>query len=321
MEWFSVATRLRLRVAILRQRPVALILAAGVALCPLACESRGPTSPSQPAPSGGSSTTDAQTGLVDGIVRDVSGPVTGALVEVTSAPGGSATTGADGVFSFKLPVGLTRLRSSKSGYYPRENDLIVRAGATVPLEISLERISGGQPVPQSPYTVRGLISNGRGAAVAGAEVWIYGQSSPIDNRYGTTSTDSGGRYSVSSPQRVPQSVRAMKDGHITRDVSILTAPDAQSTWAVDVVLVHIDRYTLVPVPPLTVGQSVRLEAQTDLDDGSSNRGLLYFQMTSSDPSVLQVPSTGLVQAVAPGSATVTAVYYGVTTTLQIRVER
>ena len=319
MKWFSVAWRLRLRVAILRQRGVALLLAAGVALCPLACESRSPTSPSQPAPSGGS--TDAQTGLVDGIVRDVGGPVTGALVEVTSVPGGSATTGTDGVFSFKLPVGLTRFRTSKSGYYPRENDLIVRTGATAPLDISLERISTAQPVPQPPYTVRGVVQNGRGVAVGGAEVWIYGQSSPIDNRYGTTSTDNSGRYSVTSPQRVPQAVKAMKAGHITRDVSILTAPDAQSTLTSDVVLVHIDRYALLSVSPLPVGESVRLEAQVDLDDGSIRRGLLFTQVTSSDPSVLQVQPTGWVLGVAPGTATVTTAYYGVTATLQIRVDR
>jgi hypothetical protein len=152
-------------------------------------------------------------------------------------------------------------------------------------------------------------------------VWIYGNNSPIDNRYGVAFTDDTGRYTVTSTLRIPQAVRAMKDGYIPRDVDILIAPDAASTWTVDVVLVHIDRYSLTPISPITVGQSVRLEAQADLDDSSTRRGFLFMQLTSSDPSVLQVQSTGWVQGMAPGTATVTAVYYGVTTTLQIRVDR
>jgi hypothetical protein len=324
MEWSSVVSRLRLCVALTRQRRAVVLLAAGLALGPLACDdSKGPTSPSTPAPEGAGSpgTEVAQTGLIDGVVRDGEGGLAGALVEVTGAPGGSATTGTAGVFSFRLPVGITRLRASRSGYYPRETDVIVQAGATTPVGILLERFAGSQAVPQPPYTVRGFVRNAHGLPVPGAEVWIYGNHSPIDNRYGTTSTDATGHYSVVSPQRAPHAVRALKNRHIPRDVSILGAPDATSTWTVAVVLVHIDRYTLLPIPPVTVGHTARLEAQTDLDDGSTRRGLLFMQLTSSDPSVLQVESyTGWITGVAPGTATVTATYYGVTTTLPIRVE-
>ena len=322
MQCFSVVSRLRSRVAIVRQRHVALVLAAGLALGTLACdESRGPTSPSSRVPSIGSpSPADTQTGLIDGVVRDDSGSIAGALVEVTGTPGGSATTGMNGVFSFILPAGLTRLRATKSGYYPRETDVIVQAGATAPVGIVLEKIAVSQPMPQVPYIVRGLIRNAHGVPVPDAEVWIYGNNSPVDNRYGVAFTDDAGRYTVTSTQRIPQAVRAMKDGHISRDVDILSAPDFASTWTVDVVLVHIDRYALAPVSPIRVGESARLNAQVDLDDGSTRRGFLFMQLTSSDPSVLQVQSTGWVQGIAPGTATVTAVYYGVTTTLQIRVE-
>ncbi len=333
MEWSSVVSRLRRRVviprqwdchAIPRQRHAVILLTAGLALGAVACnDSDRPTSPSIGA-AGNVTAPPAetpQTGLIDGTVRDADGAVVGALVEVTASPGGSATTGTAGTFSFRLPVGVTKLRATKSGYYPRETDVIVQAGATAPVAIVLEKFAVSQPVPQPPYTVNGMVRNGRGVPVPGAEVWIYGNNSPIDNRYGVTFTDAAGHYTVSSPQRAPQSVRAMKDGHIPRDVSILGAPDAPSTWTVDVVLVHIDRYTLLPISTLTVGQSVQLEAHTDLDDGSAQRGFLIFQLTSSDPSVVQVQTSyGRVQGVAPGTATVTATYYGVTTTLQIRVE-
>jgi hypothetical protein len=169
--------------------------------------------------------------------------------------------------------------------------------------------------------VRGLVRNARSVPVPDAEVWIYGNNSPIDNRYGVAFTDDAGRYTVTSTQRIPGVVRAMKDGHIPRDVDIVSAPDFASTWTVDVVLVHIDRYALAPVLPIRVGEPARLDSQVDLDDGSTRRGFLFMQLTSSDPSVLQVQSTGWVQGMAPGTATVTAVYYGVTTTLQIGVDR
>jgi hypothetical protein len=316
MEWFSVASWLRQRVAILQRQRVILLLAAALTLCPIACgDPDRPTSPSEP----GSPATIAQDGFIDGTVRDSSGPVAGALIEITGSPGGSATTNAHGVFSFKLPVGLIRLRSSKSGYYTQESDVIVPAGTRSSVNIVLEKFAVSAPVPQPPYSVRGVVRNGRGAVVPGAEVWIYGNSSPIDNRYGTTWADDSGVYSVTSQQRVPQSVRALKDGHIPRDVSIQGFPDATSTWTVDVVLVHIDRYAFLPPPVLIAGQSRRLETQLDLDDGSSQRGSLFMTFTSSDPSVVQVEPGGWVQGVAAGTATLTASYYGATATVQIRV--
>jgi hypothetical protein len=320
MEWSSVVSRLRLRVAISRQWHTALLVIVAVTLGTIACnDSDRPTSPSTGAPGNVTTAPAETTGLIEGTVRDADGAVEGSLVEVTASPGGSATTGTAGTFSFRLPVGITRLRASKSGYYSRETDVIVQAGATAPVGFVLERFAASQPPLQPPFTVRGVVRNGRGALVPGAEVWIYGNNSPIDNRYGVGFTDNTGHYTVSSPQRLPQAVRAMKDAHIPRDVSILSAPEG-STWTVDVVLVHIDRYTLLPIPPLTVGQSVQLEAQTDLDDASTKRGFLVMQLTSSNPSVLLAEHTGRVHAMAAGTATVTATYYGATTALQIRVE-
>jgi hypothetical protein len=317
-----VAARPRARVAILRQLHIALLIVVGLALSSIACSSQTdvPTSPSDRATDGAASpptgTTDL--GFIDGTVRDVNGTLEGVRVEVTGTPGGSATTSAAGLFSFKLPVGTTRLRSSKAGYYPRENDVIVKAGAISSVDILLEKIQVPQLVALPPYTVKGLVTNGRGVPLSGAEVWIYGQSSPIDNRYATGWTDASGRYSLTSPQRAPQDVRAMKDGYLPRDVSILGAPDGPSTWTVNVALTHIDRYVLLPLPPLPVGQSVRIEARVDLDDGSSKSA--WFQtLMSSDPSVMHVEPNGYVFGVAPGTATLTATYYGVTATLLVRV--
>ena len=285
--------------------------AAALAVTAVGCgESQGPTSPAP----------IAQLGLIEGTVRDADGLLAGALVEVTAAQGGSVTTGTTGSFLFKLPPGITRLRWSKTGYYPRELDVIVQAGATATADVVLEKTTVVYTLPPPPYTVQGVVRNGRGGTVAGAEVWIYGNSSPIDNRYGTTRTDGAGRYTVTSSQRVPQAVRVLKDGHVPREVSILSPPNAVGTWTVDAVLVHIDRYSLLPLAPLAVGHTARLEAQTELDDGSVGRGLLFQQLSTSNPSVLTVQPTGWVQAMAPGTAIVSATYYGVTATVSIRVD-
>jgi hypothetical protein len=301
-DWLAVRHRDDLRHALVR----ALVL--GVIPGMFGC-GQPPTSP-----------TTKQGGVVAGTVRGSDGPIAGAVVEVTDAPGGSVTTGTSGGFLFKLPPGLIRLRGSKVGYFTRELDVIVRAGAPVDADVVLQSTALLPRPPAPPYAVRGVVRNGRGAVVAGADVWIYGNSSPIDNRYGTTVTDGAGRYSVTSAERLPQAVRVLKNGHVTRDVSILGAPDAPSTWTVDVVLVHIDTYALLPLPTLAVGQTARLEAQIELDDSSSNRGLFFQQLTSSNPSVLEVQGSGSVQGVAPGTATVTASYYGATTTLPVRVQ-
>jgi hypothetical protein len=313
MAAFSVAVPRREGVAVPQWRRLVWALALALALSAPGCgESQSPTEPA-PAPV-------AQLGLIEGTVRDADGALAGTLVEVTAAPGGSVTTGATGSFLFTLPPGIARVRWSKTGYYPRELDVIVRAGATATADIVLEKTTVTHTLPPPPYTVRGVVRNGRGETVPGAEVWIYGNSSPIDNRYGTTQTDGAGRYSVTSPQRVPQAVRVLKDGNVPRDVSILSPPDAAGTWAVDAVLVHIDRYTLLPLPPLAVGQAARLEAQTELDDGATSRGLLFQQLSSSNPSVVTIEPTGWARATGAGTTTVTATYYGVTTTLSIRVE-
>ena len=203
MEQTGVVSRQRGRVAFLRHALVgALVL--GLMLGTFACgESSGPTSP-----------TAEQVGMIEGTVRGPDGrggdgPIAGALVEVTEAPGGSVTTGTSGGFLFKLPPGLIRLRWSKVGYFTRELDVVVRAGATAKADVVLESTTMLPRPPAPPYGVRGVVRNGRGAVVPDAEVWIYGNSSPIDNRYGTTVTDGAGRYSVTSAERVPQAVRVL----------------------------------------------------------------------------------------------------------------
>ena len=174
-------------------------------------------------------------------------------------------------------------------------------------------------VPVQPgYTVTGQVTDRRGTPVAGAEIWIYGNDSPIDDRYGVGFTDIAGRYRVTSPTRPPHTVRAIKDGYLRQDVPIRGSLDS-STWAADLTLVHIDRYEIVSPTEVAVGEYARLQTRADLDDGSSQSGFVYLDQSSDNPSVLRTEPFGWVIGVASGTATLTARYYGAIAARRIRV--
>jgi hypothetical protein len=201
--------------------------------------------------------------------------------------------------------------------------LVTACDESVTVAPTTATLPSGTPAPSPstsgpPYTIVGRVTDSRGAPVAGAEIWIYGNDSPIDHRYGVTFTDSGGRYSVTSAQRVPHEVRALKDTYVPRDVPIRGLASS-STWTADITIAHIDRYHLFAPPTVAVGDQVRPQAQIDLDDGSSSTGFLFMQLSSNNPSILSTDSVGWITGVAPGTATITARYYGATTTARVLV--
>jgi len=173
-------------------------------------------------------------------------------------------------------------------------------------------------VPGPPYTVAGRVTDSRGNPVAGAEIWIYGNDSPIDNRYGVTFADSSGRYTVTSATRVPHTVRAMKDGYVRRDVPV-NGSASSSVWTTDVTIAHIDRYVLLAPSAVGIGEWSRIQARIDLDDASTSEGFLFMELSSDRPSVLRMEPTGWITGVSSGTATITARYYGATATALVRV--
>ena len=173
-----------------------------------------------------------------------------------------------------------------------------------------------------PHTFTGTVRDSRRNAVGDAEIWLYSNGSPIDDRRGTGFADGSGRYTIVL-QRTAQSVRAMKDGYVPNDASIFASSNTSTTFVTDVIIKKIDRYMLLSPTSIRAGESVRTEGRVDLDDGSSvTGGCVCAQLTSSDPSVVFIDGTGytgFIRGVAPGSATITGTYYGVTTTLVVRV--
>ena len=178
------------------------------------------------------------------------------------------------------------------------------------------------PFPPPPYTFTGTVRDSRRNAVGDAEIWLYGNGSPIDDRRGTGFADGSGRYTIVL-QRTAQSVRAMKDGYVPNDASIFASSNTSTTFVTDVTIRKIDRYTLLSPSSITVGELVRMQGRAELDDGSSvTGGCVCFSLVSSDPSVVAVDGTGgsgMIRGVASGSATITATYYGVQATLVVRV--
>jgi carboxypeptidase family protein len=267
-----------------------------------------------------------QVGTFEGRVEqlDTGQRLESVLVEATIGVGaGRATfTSGAGVFRFELPAGTTKFRWSKEGYVSREAEYTITNGARTEVQVFLQKVTTPPPFPPPPYTFTGIVRDSQRNGVAGAEIWLYSNGSPIDDRRGSGFTDSSGRYTIIL-QRTAQSVRAMKNGYVPNDASIFASSNSSMTFVTDVTIKKIDRYTLLSPTSIRVGELIRMEGRVELDDGSNiTGGCVCSQLTSSDPSIIAVDGTGysgFIRGVAPGSATLTGTYYGVTTTLAVRV--
>lgn len=266
-----------------------------------------------------------QVGVFEGTVKDAESgaPIKDVMVDVLTGPyeNRATFTNEAGMFRIELPAGTTRFRFAKGDWVSREEEATIVAGQTITLHVVLQKVV--QPtMPPPPYTVRGTVIDSRGTAVGGAEIWIYDYDSPIDNRYGSTFADSSGRYIVTSPTHVPRTVRAQRDGYFPNDTTIKGFPDAASTWTLDVIIRRITRYALISPVSMKVGQTARLQSRVDLDDGSTSTGSAYnvHSVSSDNPSVVQNYHQGLLRALAPGTATIRATYYGVPASIEVRVE-
>ena len=290
----------------------------GLLLLVAGCGGDTATTPTAP-------TTSAQTGTFEGVVTDVqTGQRLGEVrVEATggAAAGRVTLTNGSGLFTVEVAPGSTRFRWSKQGYDPHEAEYVIAAGVKTEIQIALRRTPSSSPFPPPPYTFTGLVTDSPGNPVGGAEIWLYSNSSPIDDRRGSGFTDASGRYTIVS-ERLAQSARAQKLGYFNGDVSI-GLPSSGTTFVTNLTIKRYERYTVIGPGSIRVGEDARLQADVDLDDGSRLTGFYFSTSSSSTPSVLFVDPaayTGRIRGIAPGTATVTATYSGLTSTLQIRVD-
>jgi hypothetical protein len=291
-------------------------LMVGSALMMAACggTSQAPSAPS--ASNGGGPATAAFT--VGGRVTWGSRPLSEVAIELQGGAIRYQTrSNADGTYRFSLvEPGEYVLRASAPGYATAEQQIAVNSDLT--RDFSLTSTSASSP-PPPPYTFVGTVKDSRGNPVVDAEVWLYSNSSPIEDRRATGRTDGAGRYSFTI-DRGAHTVRAMKDAYVTNDVRIVwPTPPISTTVVTDVTVRRIDRFVLVAPPTIEIGQIVKVGTRVDLDDATAQSGIA-FGLSSSNPAVLSVLGGGDVRGMAAGNATLTAAYYGVTGRLQVRVE-
>ena len=162
----------------------------------------------------------AEYGEVSGTVSDGDGdPFAGVTVEVVDGLD-STVTAADGSYSILLAPGEHTLRFSAVGSTPVLEDVVVEAGTSQDLDVTLEASGLG--------AVSGTVTSARdGAGLAGALVELVetGQSA-------TTGPD--GSYTINDVAAGTYELRVSADGHLSASQPVDVA--AGATTDVDVVL-------------------------------------------------------------------------------------
>ncbi len=256
-----------------------------------------------------------QTFTLSGVVSDsaTNAPVGAARVQFMTGinAGRIATAGTDGQYAFDgLRAGPGLVRVYGVEHAPLDVTIVIPLIA--PQNFVLGRIPT-RTIP-GPFTYTGTVWDSRGEPVAGAALTVIRDSdaSPL----GIVTSGSDGTFSVTT-QSTANTIRVTRDGFVS--VENPAPPAFQPTTVVNVTIPRITRYALQAVPSLSVGQSVTLITEVDTDDGLRSIGRVYTNTTSSNEAIVAITGLGSIVARAPGTATVTAVYSGLTATQTIQV--
>jgi hypothetical protein len=278
-----------------------------------ACGGDSPTGPTPVPPT--VAPPSGQTFTLSGTVRDSStnAPVPSARVQFMSGinAGRLAVAGTDGRYALSgLRAGTGVVRVYGLEHAATERSYPIVADAT--LDVGLARATAA--APPAPYTYAGTVWDSRGQAVAGAAVTVIRDSGA--NPLGIVSSGADGTFSITT-QSTATFIRVTRDGFVS--VENAAPPALQPVTVVNVTIPRITRYALQPLASLRVGQSAILTADVETDDGLTSIGRAYTSTTSSDEAVVAVSGLGAIVARAPGTATVTASYSGLTATTAITV--
>ena len=177
----------------------------------------------------------------------------------------------------------------------------------------------------APWAIAGLISDGRGNAVAGATV-IIGGSTAFGTNFASLTTDGDGNYRFESmqPHFSTVTIVARKDGYESGDPKSVACCATAGNTRFDVRLRRIVAITIGGPNTLVVGEGAALPINDiTLDDGSHR--FIYLLPTSSDPSIVAVERGFLgqqgygVRGVRPGTVIVTRDWENFAVPLQVRV--
>jgi carboxypeptidase family protein len=239
---------------------------------------------------------------MSGYVRDqlTSGTIANARLEIVQgvSVGKIAWSDSGGLYRFEqLKAGSIRVRITAHDYDPRESDVSISGDLTMNFQLT----------PLMPYLYSGIVTDGTGRPVVGATV----RGGP-----NSASTDATGRYEFRSPySSVPGNVYPPAGYERTpvryTDSFVLTPGQ-------NITIRRITGLTVGPPATLAVGAHAYVTTQVTFDTGATEAAVLeVFEMSSSDPSILKAGSGSAeldrvsIWGVAPGTATVTGRYFGV----------
>ncbi len=283
----------------------------------------GGVSPTQPTPAPAPVTRadDAPApglGAIEGRVTDAGSgaALAGVRVDATSgATSFSVTTNTAGAFRMDLPPGTARVTATREGYVTYNREHTIEAGPAT-LHISLAKVVTPQQ-PQLTYTLVGLLIDSKGNPVGDAVIrGCCLNDSPIDGTYGEANTDHAGNFRLVTT-RPPDSVKVFKRGYPMTTANVATIP-AGGMSNITIVVPRFVRLVLTPVS-VTVAQTVHVWGMLETDSGTQQPAS-FEELTSSNPSVAAVVSSGSVQGLSAGTATLTARdYSGLTATAPVFV--
>jgi hypothetical protein len=239
---------------------------------------------------------------MSGYVRDqlTNGTIANARLEILQGvnTGKTAWSDSGGLYRFEqLKAGATRVRITATDYDARESDVSISGDLTMNFQLA----------PNLPYVYSGVVTDGSGRPVVAATV----RGGP-----NSVSTDANGRYEFRSPySSVPGNVFPPA-GYERKPVrftdSFVLTPGQNIT------IRRITGLTVAPPATLGVGAQSSVSTQVTFDTGAVESPVLeIIELSSSDSSIVRAGSGSAendrisIWGVAPGTATITGRYFGV----------
>ncbi len=221
-------------------------------------------------------------------------------------------TDAQGAYRLQLPLGLVKLRWSKSGFQTIDSD-----------EQSLEpgdHITSDLLLRTAPWAIAGTITDSRGNRVGGALVTIEIGGAFLQTASTTAGDDGRYRFASTAAHYDSVGLSARRTGHEPASSQQVMLQSPEET-IYNLRLVRVLNVAMTGPSTLRVGEAVELPLATiDLDTGAQR--FVYLLPSSSDTTVVSVGNGQrgfVIRGVRTGLAIITFDYQGVNATLRVQV--